>query len=77
MPTGVLKFDLPKENNEFELATKAQNLLFALSDFDQDVLRQYQKYGHDFETADEILNDIRKRFFEILKDREIKLDLLI
>ncbi len=73
---GILKFDLsdPDERREFELACKARNYQIFVSDFKEQVLRKYHKYGlpDELKDGEKLLEHIRARFFELYN--EYKLD---
>ena len=47
MSEGILKFDLPAEDVEFEIARKAPRLVAALWSFFEEDLRPVIKYGTD------------------------------
>ena len=71
---ATLTFDLPDDMIEFEKASKAGNYHLALWDLNEQ-LRQYEKYGHNFKTADEMLGAIRTHVFTILEHYFINIDL--
>ena len=59
MSKGILEFNLPEEQDEFEAA---QNVQYSLNRIDEvyNVLRKYRKY--------ETLNKIEQKFFEKISD---------
>lgn len=60
-----LTFNLPEDMVEFEKASKAESYHKALWDLNEQ-LRKYEKYGHNFKTADEMLAAIRTHVFTVL-----------
>lgn len=71
---ATLTFDLPEDMIEFEKASKAANYHLALWDLNEQ-LRQYEKYGHNFTTANEMLAAIRSHLFAALDHYYINIDL--
>lgn len=74
MSKAILEFNLPDDMIEFEKASKAANYHLALCDLNEQ-LRRYEKYGHNFKTADEMLNAIRTHLFAALDHYFINIDL--
>lgn len=66
MPSITIKFNLPEESEEYKIASKASDYYCALDDF-REVLRAERKYGKDR------WEEVEKKFWEILKEREIEL----
>ena len=64
---AILKFNLPEEENEFKVATRALDYFGILFDLDQE-MRKFLKYGHKFKTVEEVIEYVR----EIIN--EVKLD---
>lgn len=64
-----LEFDLPEENEEFKLATKAIDYYCALDDIRQ-YIRQLYKYDDVGEVS---IDELHDKFWEILNDRGIDL----
>lgn len=52
-----LEFDLPEEQQEFDLCCKAGKLHSHLWDLTQKI-RAWRKYGHSFEDVDELLDEL-------------------
>jgi len=82
MPTGVLRFKLPEEEVEFELAQRAGDFNGAISDIANEVFRPARKHGYGDEDINELVKRIgddaytligllEKKFFGILEDRDI------
>ena len=67
-----IKFDLPEEQDEFNLVNNASKLFLALSDIEQE-LRKYWKYGHEFKNADDAVESIRDMFYDILGEHNLDL----
>jgi hypothetical protein len=57
---AILKFQLPEEQEEYEITCRARDYHGVLWDVDN-ILRNYLKYGHKFKDADEALEDIRSQ----------------
>lgn len=76
---AVLKFDLPDEREDFEMALAAGKMHSALWDFSQDVLRKLDKYGFHPSgrelTLEEhaIVSFIREEFYRVLNDNQVEL----
>jgi hypothetical protein len=60
---STLEFNLPEEEREFLLASRAQLMSSVLHDIDQD-LRNYLKYENPeyFKTAEELAQYIRQQY---------------
>lgn len=71
---AIIEFDLPEERTDFEKASKANEYHLALWDLNEQ-LRSYEKYGHNFKTADEMLKAIRSHLFAALDHYFINIDL--
>lgn len=78
---GILEFDLtdPIAQEDFELAIKAIDYKLTLWDFSQDVLRQMTKYGFIngrelTKVERKLAQEITDKFYEIIGDRDVKLD---
>ena len=67
MPECILKFNLPEEKSEFEMSYKGQDYRIIIDNIDNK-LREFQKYGHTFKSADELLSFIREFISELLND---------
>jgi len=70
---GILKFKLPQDQNEFDIACKAMKWALTSWDLDQ-WLREKLKYGNEFKTADEALEAVRDELREILEKYNISLE---
>ena len=67
MPKATLTFDLPEESIEHRTAIHAQDwktVVYEISLF----LRNKLKYGHEFKTADEVLEVVRKELWDNCQD---------
>jgi len=67
---ATLKFNLPEEKSECDIAFHAMDFVLALSDLDAK-LRSWLKYGHEFKNADEALEKIRACLHESLDDNGV------
>jgi hypothetical protein len=75
MSEGILKFNLPEEQGDFELASNATKWYLVAWDMDQ-YLRNVTKYASDNETQERIdaFQEVRDRFWEIMNDRNLTFD---
>lgn len=53
---AILEFNLPEEQGEFDLATKAGNMHSALWDIAQEVFRPARKHGYSSNIIQELVN---------------------
>ena len=58
-----LEFDLPEENNEFKLAQRGSDYFGVIWDT-LNFIRGCLKYGHQYKTPDEALEETRKQLSE-------------
>lgn len=72
MPKAILEFNLPEEQEEFNMVSKAVSYSIALSDMDN-YLRGKIKYGSEemTEEAYAIYEEIRKQLWEIMNDNDV------
>jgi hypothetical protein len=70
----LLRFDLPEDQHEYEVATQAPKVQRFLWDFSEQ-LRSWYKYHHDFTSADDALNKIRDEFYRLLNEHDVNIDL--
>jgi hypothetical protein len=68
MSKGILEFNLPEEQDEFETASKAYQYRIALESIYSDIIRSRIKYGYSETTIDELLEKIRDEYNEITGD---------
>ena len=69
---ATLEFSLPDEEFEFKKATQGKYLYFAISEFDNQ-LRNWIKHGHQFNDADEALNEVRSMLHRSLEEENISI----
>jgi len=69
---AILQFNLPEEHEEFRLANEGAHWQLVVWEFDQK-LRGYIKHGHEFKSADEAVEHIRKQLHEEMNDRNLQL----
>jgi coproporphyrinogen III oxidase-like Fe-S oxidoreductase len=70
----MLRFDLPDDQRDYEIAIQAPKIQSFLWDFSQQ-LRSWYKYHHDFKDADDALDKIREEFYRLLNEHNINIDL--
>jgi hypothetical protein len=70
---AVLKFNLPDEQHDFDLAIQGGKMYSALWDISQE-LRTLWKYEELNDDEFKIVEKIRDKFYEILGDNQITLD---
>ena len=63
MSKGILEFNLPEEQSEFERAVNASKYSGALWEIQQ-YIRDLRKHGHKFKTVDEAVEMIANRIYE-------------
>jgi len=59
-----LQFNLPEEETEFKLAMRGEDYFSFLWDLHQDI-RSWLKYGHNFKTPEEVLEEIQARLQDV------------
>ncbi len=70
---AILKFNLPEEKDNFEIAVKAQSMHSALWEFNQ-FIRADLKYNDKLTAKQrELAETYRDKFIEILNDNNINL----
>lgn len=69
---AILEFSLPDDQEEYDLAVKAQDMMRSLNDV-RNYLRAKSKYETEDEAKWEAYNEVHQQFFEILNDNNIKL----
>lgn len=74
MATATLKFNLPDEQYEYNLAHNGVKYYSSLEDIRQ-FLRSKVKYGHNYTSIEEALGDCYDQFFKILEDNGTTLDI--
>ena len=70
---ATLEFNLPDDQNEFDLAVQGSKMYLALWDISKE-LRTLWKYEELSEEEWNMVERIRDKFYEILDDNQIKLD---
>lgn len=61
----ILEFNMPDDRSEFEMANQGSSYHYVLWELSQ-ILRNHLKYGHKFETADEVLESIQKELHYLM-----------
>ena len=67
---AILEFSLPEENYEFECAQHGHKWKMVVDDA-LVFLRNTEKYGHKYASADEAVSDIRKSIYQFIDDRSL------
>ena len=70
---SILSFNLPEEEYEFRLAQEGTKWKEVVREIDT-FLRNKLKYGHDFKSADEALETLRKLLREEMELEHISLE---
>ena len=71
---AILEFDLPEDREDFHGASHAWDFWNCLSEFDSH-LRGLQKYAPDFgEKEQELVDQLREKFWNILRENNITLE---
>lgn len=63
MPEYVIKFKLPEENQDLQLAQRGKDYFCVIWDTLQEI-RSYLKHGHEFKTPEEALEKIRETLYQ-------------
>lgn len=61
---GTLEFQLPEEAAEFRIASDAGKMFSELWDL-QEALRGWKKYGHQFNSADEVIDALQEQLIDL------------
>jgi len=74
---ATLKFNLPDDDQEFELATNASNFWSVLWELDQD-LRAKTKYASDDLPQDkyDAYQEVRDKLYELMSESNISFDMV-
>lgn len=81
MPKGMLEFDLPSEQEEFDIAIKAGRYQLAVEEVWERLFRPYYKHGYANETLNKLANtksggviieELAKIYREIVEEYELK-----
>jgi len=70
---AILVFDLPDEETEYKMAIYGGDYLLILSRI-QEQLRQFIKYGHKFNSADDALEYMQKFIYDEIQFRDVPTD---
>ena len=71
---AVFEFNLPEDQNEYEVMSQASKTQSFLWEFSQQ-LRSWYKYGHQFKDAEDAVDKIREEFYRLLNEHDVNLDL--
>jgi len=69
----TLEFD---DENEAIIYANGMNWALCVHEI-MSSLRQYHKYGHQFEDVDDAIEKLREEFYEIMQFRNVSLDMII
>lgn len=61
---ATLEFTLPEESAEHRLACDGAKFFSELRDLGE-ALRRWQKYGHPFKSADQVIDALRKQITDL------------
>jgi len=70
MPKAILKFNLPEEQEDFDLTMKAQDLRSAICMF-RDFLRTHVKYGAREDLNTDTVEKVREELFRLLDEYNV------
>ena len=71
---ATFEFDLPEDQHEYDVMNQASKMQRMLWQFSEQ-LREWEKYGHQFNSADNAVYGIREEFYKMLNNYEINIDL--
>lgn len=74
MPRATFSFNLPDEQNEYQVMSQSQNMQRVLWDFSQQ-LRSWRKYHNDFKSGSDALEKITQEFYRIVNEYQVSIDL--
>lgn len=74
MPKVTFEFQLPDEENEYEIMSQSTKMLRCLWDISES-LRAWEKYGHTFTDADDAVAKIREDFYNTINNYGVNIDL--
>lgn len=69
---ATLEFNLPEENEEFEMKINAGKYYCALEDL-REFLRSKLKHGDLPPETEAVYEEVREKFYDVLKDNEVEL----
>jgi len=75
VPKVSIVFDLPEESNEYLITTHALDWALVACDIDT-MLRVALKHGHQYESADEALEAVRKELWDFMNDHSVSLEMI-
>jgi phage-related tail protein len=64
----------PDDKAQYDVMNQASKMQRMLWEFSQQ-LREWEKYGHQFNSADNAVYSIREEFYKMLNNYEINIDL--
>ena len=71
---ATFEFDLPEDQREYDVMNQAIRMQKVLWDLSE-ALRSWEKYGHQFNSADNAVYSIREEFYKMLNNYEVNIDL--
>jgi len=72
---AILEFDLPEDQDDFTAASHGMDYALVCWDMDQK-LRGWLKYGQNFDSADDALEECREQLREIMYEHGVTLDMI-
>lgn len=73
MPKARIEYDLPDESWQYKCANNGTSLFCILTDIDN-YLRGKLKYGHEYKSADDALEDVREELWKLMVEEGVNLD---
>jgi predicted DNA-binding protein len=70
---ATLSFNLPEESTEHLDALEGRDWKTVVYELNEQ-LRTYQKHGHSFKTADDLLEELRTILRSLIEDRRLSLE---
>jgi hypothetical protein len=67
---GILEFNLPEEELEHLMAVRARSFVEVISALDKQ-LRDWQKYDHKFEAADDALEKVHENLWKHIEEEDL------
>jgi hypothetical protein len=70
---AILEFNLPEDRQEHNAAVHGMDWALVCWELDQEI-RKFLKYGNDFKSADEALEDIRRTLHNLIEESGLNLE---
>ena len=69
---AILKFDLPDDKTEFEVASKAMDWAILAWDIDQMIRSLLKYHPGEYETGEKALDHVREEIYNIMEEKGLQ-----